>query len=81
MNARAPQDQAFAGDFAHCKEALSVQIGSVLLALEQDPIVSGCVVVAGGAVVSALTGCSSGAPALSFFASVIAEALLLLRYV
>ena len=76
--ARAPQDQMFAGNFAHCKEALNVQIGGILLALEQDPIVSACVVVAGGAVLSALTGCSAGAPTLSFFMSAGVEVLLLL---
>ena len=74
--ARVPQDQMFAGNLAHCKEALNQQIGGILLALEQDVVVSGCVV-AGGAVVSALTGCSAGAPTLSFFMSVIIEVLLL----
>ena len=63
---RAPQDQMFAGDFAHCKEALNVHIGGILLALEQDPMVAGCAVVAGGAVLSALTGCIAGVPTLSF---------------
>ena len=79
--ARVSQDQMSAGNFAQCKEALNVQIGGILLALEQDPVVSGCVVVAGGAVVSALTGCSAGAPTLSFFMSVIIEVMLrLLRF-
>ena len=72
---RASQDQMFAGGFAHCKEALNVQMGGILLALEQDPTVAGCVVAAGGAVVSALTGCSAGAPTLPFFVSVVVEVL------
>ena len=60
--AREPQDRVLAGDHCHCKEALNVSIGGILLALEQDPLVKSRVVVAGGAVLSALTGCSSGTP-------------------
>lgn len=58
--AREPQKRVLAGDHCHCKEALNVNIGGILNVLEQDPLVKSCVVVAGGAVVSALTGCSSG---------------------
>ena len=38
-----------------------MQTGGLLLGLLQDPLMSKFVVVAGGAVVSALTGCDSGA--------------------
>ena len=38
-----------------------MQAGGLLLGLLQDPVMSKFVVVAGGAVVSALTGCDSGA--------------------
>ena len=54
-------DPVLAGDFNHCKESLNVQTGGLLLGLLQDPVMSKFVVVAGGAVVSALTGCDSGA--------------------
>ena len=57
--AREPQDRVLAGDHCHCKEALNVNMG-VLLALEEDPLVKRRVVVAGGAVLSALTGCCCG---------------------
>ena len=78
--ARVSQDQMLAGDFAHSKEALNVQLGGILLALEQDPMVAGCVVVAGGAVVSALTGCSAGAPTLSFRMPIVVHPFLLLLH-
>ena len=55
-----PQDRVLAGDHGHCKEALHVNMGGILLALEEDPLLKSCVVVCGGAVVSALTGCKSG---------------------
>ena len=46
-------------------------MGGFLRALEQDPVVSSSVVVAGGSVVSALTGCSAGPNSfLSVFAVV-----------
>ena len=59
----APQDCSdpfLAGDFRHCKEHLSVQMGGILLRLQQDLAISKCAVVAWGAVVSALTGCAAG---------------------
>ena len=60
-----PPDGMLAGDHAHCKELLNIQLGGILLPLEQDPLVSSCCCIAGGAVVGALTGCNSG-PSLRF---------------
>ena len=64
---KARTDQVLVGDHRHCKEILNVQMGGILLQMEQDEIIAKHVVVAGGAVVSALTGCSSGAPRLALF--------------
>ena len=58
--AREPQDRVLAGNKSHCHEALDIHMGGILRSLQQDPLVSSCVVVAGGSVVSALTGCSAG---------------------
>ena len=49
-----------AGDFSHCKECLNVQMGGILVRLLEDSLISQSVVIAGGAVVGALTGCASG---------------------
>ena len=66
-----PENHTFSGNLEECKEALNVLLGGMLPAFEQDPIVAGCVVVAGGAVVSALTGCSSGGSTLPPLVSVV----------
>ena len=57
---QARSDPVLAGDLRHCKEHLSVQMGGILLRLQQDPAISKYAVIAGGAVVSALTGCAAG---------------------
>lgn len=66
VRTREPQDRMLAGNHAHCKELLNIQLGCILTALEQCPVVSSCCCIAGGAVVGALTGCNSGAPSLCF---------------
>jgi len=57
--AREP-DRVLAGNKSHCHELLNVNMGGILRSLEADALVSSCCVVAGGSVVSALTGCSAG---------------------
>ena len=58
--ARAPQDRVLAGNKSHCHDALNTHMGGMLCALERDPVVCSCVVVAGSSVVAALTGASAG---------------------
>ena len=58
--AQARSDPVLAGDFPHCKATLNAQMGGVLPRLLEDPLISKYVVVAGGAVVGALTGCAAG---------------------
>ena len=62
LSAKVRKDQVVVGDHHHCKDILNVQMGGVLLRLEQEPNISQHVIVAGGAVVGCLTGCSSGPP-------------------
>ena len=57
------EDPVLFGSFYDCKASLNVQTGGLLLALEQDPLISKFVVIAGGAAAAALTGCDAGAPA------------------
>ena len=61
------EDPVLFGSFYDCKASLNVQTGGLLLALEQDPLISKFVVIAGGAAVAALTGCDSGTPSLLVF--------------
>ena len=58
--ARERQDRVLAGNKSHCHDALNVNMGGILRSLEADPLISSCCVVAGGSIVSALTGCSAG---------------------
>lgn len=58
--ARALQDRVLAGNKSHCRDVLNTHMGGILCALERDPVVCSCVVVAGGSVVAALTGASTG---------------------
>ena len=65
--ARDPPDRMLSGNKAHCHDALNVHMGGILRNLEEDPDVSKCVVIAGGAVAGALTGCPSGGPSPLLF--------------
>ena len=57
--ARCSDSPVLAGDFRHCRESLNVLLGCILPRLLEDPMISQHVVIAGGAVVGALTGCTS----------------------